>query len=86
MFHVSAFGIDFEHAARQRNENYNHENHTLHPTVYNLLGIGAFFDPFMFDLIITDLTDGASGRFAGLSDGGTIYSEVSPLTLEWVPT
>ncbi len=49
------------------------------------LGIGAFFNPFMFDLIITDLTDGANGRFAGFSAGGMVYQDVSPITLEWVP-
>ena len=49
------------------------------------LGIGAFFNPFMFDLIITDVTNGARGRFAGFSDGGTVYSNVSPINLDWVP-
>ena len=49
------------------------------------LGSGAFFDPFMFNLIITDLTDGAIGRFVGFSAGGTVYSNVSPITLDWAP-
>ncbi len=49
------------------------------------LGVGSFFDSFIFNLIITDVTDGATGRFAGLSSGGAVYSNVSQITLNWVP-
>ena len=49
------------------------------------LGIGAFFNPFMFDLIVTSVTDSARGRFAGFSDGGMIYHDASPITLDWLP-
>ncbi len=49
-------------------------------------GLGAFFDPFTIDLVITDVTDGgAKGRFVGTSTGGNVYSDVSQLTVNWAP-
>src|SRR5579871_6667000 len=44
------------------------------------------FGAFTFNLIITDVTDGgATGRFVGTSTGGTIWSDVSPITVNWAP-
>ena len=49
------------------------------------IGAGSFFDEFTFDLIITDVTDGATGKFVGTSTGGTVYSNVSQVTVTWAP-
>ncbi len=49
------------------------------------LGAGSFFSPFTFNLILTDVTDGATGMFVGTSTGGTVYSDVSQLTITWAP-
>ncbi|MCX6612846.1 MAG: PEP-CTERM sorting domain-containing protein [Acidobacteria bacterium] len=46
---------------------------------------GAFFGGFTFNLIITDISDGGSGQFVGTSSGGTVFSDVSPMTISWVP-
>lgn len=49
-------------------------------------GIGAFFNPFTIDLVVTDVTDGgAQGRFVGTSTGGAVFSDVSQLTVNWAP-
>ncbi len=50
------------------------------------IGAGAFFNPFTFDLVIVDSTDGASGTFLGKSTGGTVYSNVSQVSIVWTPT
>ncbi len=49
------------------------------------LGQGSQFGAFTFDLIITDVTDGATGKFVGTSTGGSLYSDVSQLTVNWAP-
>jgi hypothetical protein len=50
------------------------------------IGTGSVFSAFTFNLIITDVTDGsATGKFVGTSAGGTVYSDVSPLTISWSP-
>lgn len=49
------------------------------------IGAGSFFDPFTFDLIITDQTDGAAGTFVGSSTGGSVWSDVSQITVNWAP-
>lgn len=49
------------------------------------IGAGAFFAPFTFDLVLTDLSDGASGKFVGSSTGGLLYSNSSNLTITWSP-
>ncbi len=46
---------------------------------------GAFFNPFTFNLVITDETDGGVGRFVGSSAGGTIFRDVSPINITFVP-
>lgn len=49
-------------------------------------GVGSFFNAFTIDLVITDVTDGgAQGKFVGTSTGGTVYSDVSQLTVNWAP-
>ena len=48
-------------------------------------GTGATFAPFMFHLVITDVTDGATGLFIGSSTGGSVFSDVSQLTMIWDP-
>ncbi len=49
------------------------------------IGGGSFYDPFSFTLVITDVTDGATGKFIGSSTGGTVFSDVSQVTLNWLP-
>jgi hypothetical protein len=49
------------------------------------IGAGSFFDPFTFNLIVTDVTDGATGLFVGTSTGGTVFSDVSQITIFWLP-
>lgn len=48
-------------------------------------GVASFFGAFTFDLLITDVTDGATGRFVGTSTGGTVSSDVSLITITWAP-
>jgi len=49
-------------------------------------GVSALFDPFTFDLIITDITDGnAQGAFVGSSDGGRVFQNSTLLTVNWDP-
>lgn len=48
-------------------------------------GVGSSFGAFLFDLIITDVTDGATGKFVGSSTGGNVFSDVSQLTVNWAP-
>jgi hypothetical protein len=47
----------------------------------------AIFPAFTFDLIVTDVTDGATGEFVGTSSGtGTpVYSNTDPITVNWSP-
>jgi hypothetical protein len=50
------------------------------------MGAGSFFNSFMFDLVITDVTDGnATGQFVGSSTGGAVWSDVSQITINWSP-
>jgi hypothetical protein len=48
-------------------------------------GIGAFFGGFTFDLVITDVTDGATGIFEGTAAAGSVYLDASTITLNWLP-
>jgi hypothetical protein len=47
----------------------------------------SIFPDFTFDLVVTDVTDGATGVFAGTAviDSGDVFSDVSPITIDWVP-
>jgi hypothetical protein len=49
------------------------------------MGPGSSFNPFTFDLVITDVTDGATGQFVGSSTGGSVWSDVSQITISWLP-
>jgi len=49
------------------------------------LGTGSFFNPFTFNLVITDITDNATGKFVGTSTGGSVWSDVSQITINWAP-
>ncbi len=49
-------------------------------------GIGAIFPNFTFNLLITDVTDGATGRFVGTSTGNTVFRDLSQITVNWVPS
>ncbi len=46
---------------------------------------GATFNPFTFNLVVTDVTDGAAGRFVGTSAGGQVFSDASPIAITWSP-
>jgi hypothetical protein len=48
-------------------------------------GTGATFSPFSFNLIITDNSDGATGKFVGTSTGGLVFNNASPITINWAP-
>lgn len=49
------------------------------------IAAGSHFNAFTFNLIITDVTDSATGQFVGSSTGGTVFSDVSQLTVNWAP-
>lgn len=49
------------------------------------IGAGSYFNAFTFDLVVTDTTDGATGEFVGTSSGGTVYSDVSQVSIVWSP-
>lgn len=48
-------------------------------------GSGASFSGFTFNLVITDVTDGATGIFVGSAGAGSVYLDASTLTLNWQP-
>lgn len=50
-----------------------------------LSGLGTAFGAFTFDLVVTDSTDGATGTFVGSSAGGTVWSDVSNVSITWSP-
>lgn len=47
--------------------------------------IGSFFNAFTFNLIVTDITNGATGQFVGTSTGGAVYNDLSGITINWAP-
>jgi hypothetical protein len=49
------------------------------------LGAGTHFGAFTFDLVLTDVTDSATGTFVGTSTGGSVWSDVSQVTINWAP-
>jgi len=49
------------------------------------LGTGAFFGAFAFNLVFTDVTANATGAFVGISQGGMVYSNSSPISIVWSP-
>jgi hypothetical protein len=48
-------------------------------------GVGASFAAFTFEVVITDVTDGASGIFVGSAAAGSVYLDASTITLNWQP-
>jgi PEP-CTERM motif len=48
-------------------------------------GFGSFFNAFTFEVVITDVTDGAAGIFVGSAAAGSVYLDASTLTLNWQP-
>lgn len=51
-----------------------------------LSGLGTSFNAFNFDLVVTDVSDGnALGEFVGSSTGGSVWSNVSQITITWTP-
>lgn len=48
-------------------------------------GVGAFFSAFTFEVVINDVTDGASGIFTGSAAPGSVYLDASTITLNWQP-
>lgn len=55
------------------------------PTCQNQPGTSATFGAFTFNMIVTDVTGGATGEFVGSSTGGTVYADLSPITINWDP-
>lgn len=48
-------------------------------------GLGTSFGAFTFDLVVTDTTDTATGEFVGTSTGGSVWSNVSQVSITWSP-
>jgi len=48
-------------------------------------GFGSFFNAFTFEIVITDVTDGATGIFVGSASAGSVYLDASTLTINWQP-
>lgn len=48
-------------------------------------GPGATFSAFTFNLVLFDTTDNAKGTYFGSSSGGTVFSDVSNMTINWSP-
>jgi len=48
-------------------------------------GSGSLFDAFTFEVVITDVTDGATGIFVGSAAPGSVYLDASTITLNWQP-
>jgi hypothetical protein len=48
-------------------------------------GTGATFSAFTFDLVVTDVTDGATGVFVGSATAGSVYLDASTITMTWQP-
>ncbi len=48
-------------------------------------GFGSSFAAFTFELVITDVTDGATGIFVGSAAAGSVFLDASTITLNWQP-
>jgi hypothetical protein len=44
------------------------------------------FAPFVFNILVTDITDGATGIFVGTSTGGTVSSNSDTIVVTWTTT
>ena len=67
--------------------NVNFGNFTLACTACSTQagGSGSLFDAFTFEVVITDVTDGATGIFIGSAAAGSVYLDASTITLNWQP-
>lgn len=48
-------------------------------------GFGSNFAAFTFEVVITDVTDGATGIFVGTAAAGSVFLDASTITLNWQP-
>ena len=48
-------------------------------------GLGSSFAAFTFNLVISDVTDGATGIFVGTAAAGSVFLDTSTITLNWLP-
>ena len=48
--------------------------------------VGATFGAFTFNLVISDVTDGATGMFVGTSSGGSVFLDQSTIKIDWTPS
>jgi hypothetical protein len=48
-------------------------------------GFGSSFAAFTFEVVITDVTDGATGIFVGSAAAGSVFLDASTITLNWQP-
>jgi len=48
-------------------------------------GFGSNFAAFTFEVVISDVTDGASGIFVGTAAAGSVYLDASTINLNWQP-
>lgn len=48
-------------------------------------GFGSFFAAFTFNMVITDVSDGATGIFVGSASAGSVFLDASTITLNWLP-
>jgi hypothetical protein len=48
-------------------------------------GLGTHFNAFTFDLVVIDTTDNVQGEFIGTSTGGSVWSDVSQISVTWLP-
>jgi hypothetical protein len=49
------------------------------------IGTGANFSAFTFDMVVTDVTDNATGVFVGTASAGSVFLDDSTITLQWLP-
>ena len=49
------------------------------------VGLSSTFGAFTLEMILTDVTDVATGKFIGTSTGGTVFAGVSPIDVYWAP-
>ena len=48
-------------------------------------GFGSNFGAFTFDVVVTDVTDGATGIFVGSAASGSVFLDASTITINWLP-
>ena len=81
-----AFVPDGPAAVGYGNVNYGNWTLTCALCTTQAGGGGSVFGAFTFNLKVTDTTDNASGIFVGTSAGGSVFTDVSTITISWAPT